>query len=126
MRTLLGWLRAKGVVSKTPLHTLRKQFGSEIHARYGLLAASEQLRHGGVAVTARHYIENKSRSVLGLGHLLKRPERTIIAIGRGKGIVTYRREASRRKALGPISRPKHCRGSLVMGTQESESASSPS
>jgi hypothetical protein len=46
----------KGVVSKTPLHTLRKQFGSEIHARYGLLAASEQLRHGGIAVTARHYM----------------------------------------------------------------------
>ena len=83
MRSLLGWLRAKGVVSKTPLHTLRKQFGSEIHARYGLLAASEQLRHGGVAVTARHYIENKSRSVLGLGHLLK-GERTIIAMNEEK------------------------------------------
>jgi hypothetical protein len=77
MRTLLGWLRSKGVVSKTPLHTLRKQFGSEIHARYGLLAASEQLRHGGIAVTARHYVENRSRSVLGFGHLLK-GERTII------------------------------------------------
>jgi hypothetical protein len=40
MRKLIGWLRSKGVVAKTPLHTLRKQFGSEIHARYGLLAAS--------------------------------------------------------------------------------------
>jgi hypothetical protein len=79
MRALLGWLRSKGVTSKTPLHTLRKQFGSEIHARYGLLAASEQLRHGGIAVTARHYVENKQRSVLGFGHLLK-GERTIISI----------------------------------------------
>ena len=77
MRALLGWIRSKGVVSKTPLYTLRKQFGSEIHARYGLLAASEQLRHGGVGVTARHYVENRSYSVLGLGHLLK-GERTII------------------------------------------------
>jgi integrase len=77
MRALIGWLRSKGVNSKTPLHTLRKQFGSEIHARYGLLAASEQLRHGGIAVTARHYVENRSRSVLGFGHLLK-GERTII------------------------------------------------
>jgi hypothetical protein len=49
MRALLGWLRGKGVVSKTPLHALKKQFGSEIHARYGLLAASEALRHGGIA-----------------------------------------------------------------------------
>jgi integrase len=78
MRSLLSWLRSKGVVSKTPLHTLRKQFGSEIHARYGLLAASEALRHGGVAVTARHYIENKQRSILGLGHLLTKSDRTII------------------------------------------------
>ena len=79
MRALIGWLRSKGVNSKTPLHTLRKQFGSEIHARYGLLAASEQLRHGGIAVTVRHYVENKQRSILGFGHLLK-GERTIISI----------------------------------------------
>ena len=77
MRALLGWLRSKGVVSKTPLHSLRKEFGSLIHARYGLLAASEQLRHGGIGVTARHYLENRQPSVLGLGHLL-RGERTII------------------------------------------------
>ena len=80
MRALLAWLRAKGVVSKTPLHTLRKEFGSQINARYGLLAASEQLRHGGIAVTARHYVENRSRSVLGFGHLLTKGERTIIPI----------------------------------------------
>jgi hypothetical protein len=78
MRALLAWLRAKGVISKTPLHTLREEFGSQINARYGLLAASEQLRHGGIAVTARHYVENRSRSVLGFGHLLKKGERTII------------------------------------------------
>ena len=71
---------AHGVVSKKPLHTLRKEFGTQIHARYGLLAASEALRHGGVSVTARHYIENKQRSVLGFGHLLKSEERTIMPI----------------------------------------------
>jgi len=49
-----------------------------------LLAASEQLRHGGIAVTARHYIENRSRSVLGFGHLLK-GERTFIAIKEASG-----------------------------------------
>jgi hypothetical protein len=79
MRALLAWLRAKGVVSKKPLHSLRKEFGSQINERYGLLPASEQLRHGGIAVTARHYLENRQPSVLGLGHLLKR-ERTIIPI----------------------------------------------
>jgi hypothetical protein len=78
MRALLDWLRSKGVTSKTPLHTLRKEFGSLINVRYGLPAASEQLRHGGIAVTARHYVENKHRSILGLGHLLAASERTII------------------------------------------------
>ena len=62
MRALLGRLRSKGVVSKTPLHSLRKEFGSLIHARYGLLAASEQLRHGDIGVTARHYLENRQPS----------------------------------------------------------------
>ena len=52
----------------------------KIIARYGLLAASEALRHGGVSVTARHYIENKQRSVLGFGHLLKSEERTVVPL----------------------------------------------
>ena len=78
MRALLAWLRSHGVVSKTPLHTLRKEYGSQIHARYGLLAASEALRHGGVGVTARHYVENRSHAVLGFGHLLTKDERTIV------------------------------------------------
>jgi integrase len=77
MRGLLGWLRAKGVNGGKPLHTLRKEFGSQINARYGLTAASEMLRHADIAVTAAHYVENKHRSVLGFGHLLK-GERTII------------------------------------------------
>ena len=78
MRALLAWLRAHGVVSRKPLHDLRKQFGSEIHARYGLLAASEQLRHGDVKVTASCYVENRQRSVLGFGHLLKSEARTVV------------------------------------------------
>jgi hypothetical protein len=78
MRALLGWLRSKGVNSKTPLHSLRKEFGSLIYDRYGILAASEQLRHGGIEVTARHYGENRQRSIPGLGHLLASGERIII------------------------------------------------
>jgi site-specific recombinase XerC len=65
MRALLGWLRRKAVNSKNPLHTLRKEFGSQINARYGLTAAQEMLRHANVAVTAARYVENKQRAVLG-------------------------------------------------------------
>jgi hypothetical protein len=60
-RCLIDWLRTKGVTSKTPLHSLRKEFGSQINARYGLTAAQEMLRHANVAVTAAHYVENKQR-----------------------------------------------------------------
>ena len=79
IQELIVWLRSKGVRSKTPLHALRKEYGSQINARYGLTAASEMLRHADVVVTAAHYVENKQRSVLGFGHLLK-SERTIIPI----------------------------------------------
>jgi hypothetical protein len=84
MRGLLDWLRGKGVISRSPLHTLRKEFGSQIHATHGLLAASEQLRHGNVNVTARHYVENRRRPTPGLGHVLKR-ERTIVSLRETSG-----------------------------------------
>jgi hypothetical protein len=75
---LIGWLRVHGVTSRTPLHSLRKEFGSQINARFGLVATQRMLRHAQVAVTAAHYVEIKQRPVLGFGHLLKGPERTII------------------------------------------------
>jgi integrase len=81
---LIGWLRAHGVVSRTPLHTLRKEFGSQINARFGLVAAQRMLRHAQVAVTAAHYVEIKARPVLGLGHLLTKEERTIIPMDEAK------------------------------------------
>ena len=79
---LIGWLRSKGVVSRAPLHALRKEFGSQINARFGLVAAQRMLRHAHVAVTAAHYVEIKQRPVLGFGHLLK-GERTIVPMERG-------------------------------------------
>ena len=57
---LIGWLGSKGVVSRTPLHTLRKDFGSQINARFGLVAAQRMLHHAQVAVTAAHYVEIKA------------------------------------------------------------------
>ena len=49
IQDLFEWLRSKGVTSKTPLHTLRKEYGSQINARYGLTAAQEMLRHADAA-----------------------------------------------------------------------------
>jgi integrase len=68
---LSEWLRKKGVKSKTPLHTLRKEFGSQICSREGIYAASRALRHADIAITSKHYLDKKKRVVSGLGHLLK-------------------------------------------------------
>jgi integrase len=66
---LTSWLRAKGIFSKKPLHTLRKEFGSLINARAGIHAASRALRHASVAVTDKFYTDSRARVTVGLGHL---------------------------------------------------------
>ena len=53
------------------------EFGSQIYATHGLLAASEQLRHANIQTSTQHYIENRRRATPGLGRLLK-SERTIV------------------------------------------------
>jgi hypothetical protein len=77
-------------------------YESAHNARYGLTAASEMLRHADVAVTAAHDVENKKRSALGFGHLLK-SERAIIPIRgeapRSQAINEQRREFMRRLKL---------------------------
>jgi integrase len=71
IQNLIEWLRSKGVNSKTPLHTLRKEYGSQICARYGIYAAQTALGHSDPKVTAQHYLERKQSTVLGFGHLLR-------------------------------------------------------
>jgi integrase len=79
MKELLAWLRSKGVKSRTPLHSLRKEFGSQICAQFGIYAAQVALGHSDPKITAMHYLEPKKRAVLGFGHLLA-PESNVVAI----------------------------------------------
>jgi len=64
---LYAWLRAHGVAGRTPLHTLRKEFGSQVCDRHGIYAASRSLRHANIGVTAAHYLDKKSKVTSGLG-----------------------------------------------------------
>jgi hypothetical protein len=76
---LAEWLREKGVKSRTPLHTLRKEFGSQICDREGIYAASRALRHADITMTSEHYVDKKKQVVSGLGHLLTdKPDNKII------------------------------------------------
>jgi integrase len=65
-RDLNAWLRKAGVSAGTPLHTLRKEFGSLMCSRYGIYGASRALRHRDIQVTTMHYVDSKERLVPGL------------------------------------------------------------
>jgi integrase len=49
----VAWLRANGVDTHMPLHTLRKEFGSIINESADLYTASKALRHSSLSVTSR-------------------------------------------------------------------------
>jgi hypothetical protein len=70
---LIVWLRSKGVTAGKPLHELRKEFGSQVCAKYGIYAASRMLRHADIGITAQHYLDQKERVTIGLGNLLTMP-----------------------------------------------------
>ena len=68
---LTAWLRSKGIRAKTPLHSLRKEFGSLLCERGGIYEASRALRHADIHITTQHYIDRKRRVTVGLGGFLK-------------------------------------------------------
>jgi integrase len=67
---LIAWLRSKGVKTRRPFHTLRKEFGSLINANHDIHAASRSLRHSSIAVTHAYYADNRRSVTVGLGRLL--------------------------------------------------------
>lgn len=59
---VLSWLRQNGVTNTDkPIHTLRKEFGSNIAAAKGIHAASASLRHSTVALTDKYYAERTAQ-----------------------------------------------------------------
>ena len=74
---LIAWLRQHGVNTKSPIHTLRKEFGSQLTKTHGIFTASRALRHSSVQTTERFYASQKGRVSLGLGHLFARPENVV-------------------------------------------------
>ena len=67
---LMTWLRSKGVKAIKPLHELRKEFGNQLCAKFGIHSASRMLRHTDIALTAAHYTDQTRRVTFGMGNLL--------------------------------------------------------
>jgi hypothetical protein len=77
---LNDWLRSKGLPSRRPLHTLRKEFGSQICDHFGIYAASQALRHADIAITSQHYLDKRRKVPVGLGHLLALQEDPVLPV----------------------------------------------
>jgi integrase len=84
-KALTKWLREHGVTGNTPLHSLRKEFGSRMCATHGIYAASHALRHGDILITSAHYLDKKRRATVGMGHLLTGDDK-VIQIGKDAAI----------------------------------------
>jgi integrase len=74
---LLAWLRAQGIKNRTPIHTLRKLFGSLICEEFGIFAASSALRHSSIAITGSHYIVKRGKTSVKLESLLSEGDKVI-------------------------------------------------
>jgi len=74
---LIKWLRDQGVEAGKPLHTLRKEYGSQVCAKHGIYAASHALRHADIAITSQHYLDKRQRATVGLGALLTGPQNIV-------------------------------------------------
>jgi integrase len=93
MDKLTDWLRGKGVSGKSPLHTLRKEYGSQINARHGIYEASRALRHADINITTQHYVRNTKRIAPELGHLLITAPENIVDLAK----------VSRKQSNAPIN-----------------------
>lgn len=89
------WLRKHGITAKKPVHELRKEFGSMVNRKHGLSAASDQLRHSGIATTAAYYIDRPRKATSGIGPLLVTKRR------KGKKIIPFKNGPPERAQLPP-------------------------
>jgi integrase len=90
---LIKWLRDHGITANKPLHTLRKEFGSQICAKHGIYAASHALRHADISITSQNYLDKRKSATAGLGYLLHRNDK-VIQLPRSKAMSRHIRKPS--------------------------------
>lgn len=77
----VAWLRAHGVDTKKPLHTLRKEAGSLVSTQSGIHAAASFLRQKGIRGAAMHYISHKEKIAVNFTEILKKKKQKAVATG---------------------------------------------
>ncbi len=71
-KQLVLWLRGKGIKARNAIHSLRKEYGSQICAQAGIYAASLALRHSSITLTREYYVDKKRASVFEVSKLLSK------------------------------------------------------
>lgn len=66
---VLKWLRTHGVNKRTPLQTLRKEFGSVVNKLAGIHSASVSLRHRDISLTSKFYVDSRLKTKVSLKDL---------------------------------------------------------
>lgn len=78
-KRLTAWLQAHGVEDRNALHTLRKEFGTQINRSHGLFAASAALRHASIQLTRAVYVAKKDRAVFTMPASAGSPQASLAA-----------------------------------------------
>lgn len=76
-KSLSAWLKAHGVEDRNALHSLRKEFGTQINRTHGLFAASAALRHSSIQLTRAVYVAKKDRAVFALPGAVQKAEKGV-------------------------------------------------
>lgn len=71
LQEAVEWRRGKGLTARNALHSLRKEFGSQICAQAGIYAASVALRHSSITLTREFYIDKKQPTFLAISRMMQ-------------------------------------------------------
>ena len=69
-KSLLDWLRSKGVQGYKPIHQMRKLYGSVMADLHGIHVASAALRHSDIRTTSESYADRTVKLTAGFGSVL--------------------------------------------------------
>lgn len=69
----MNWLHGIGVTARKALHSLRKEFGSQICAQARIYAASVALRHSSITRTRDCYLDKKQPASLAVSKMMQEP-----------------------------------------------------
>jgi integrase len=85
-RRISTWLKSKGVTFTNPLHSLRKEFGSNVFTAHGVGVASVLLGHADIKLTMDTYAGLTASPVIDIGGMINGKLDPLEALAKSQGI----------------------------------------